>query len=171
MKILKTSIAVAICSILISMPASAQQKPKLSDPEIASVGYRKRQKAASRKEVVAGTFLHEKTIPMFSGNSNNDTEKNFGNRELNSVIENAIQRIPVDYRLIFTLREMNGMSVNETAKVLEITETNVKVRLNRAKGLLRKEVEKMYSPEEIYSFNLVYCDKIVAKVMERINKL
>ncbi len=108
---------------------------------------------------------------MFSDNGNNDTEKNVGNRELNSVIENAIERIPVDYRLVFTLREMNGMSVNETAKVLEITETNVKVRLNRAKGLLRKEVEKMYSPEEIYSFNLIYCDKIVAKVMERINKL
>ncbi len=133
--------------------------------------YRKKQKAASRKEVVNGTFLHKKIIPMFAGNDSNDTEKNVGNRELNSVIENAIQRIPVDYRLVFTLREMNGMSVNETAKVLEITETNVKVRLNRAKGLLRKEVEKMYSPEEIYSFNLVYCDKIVAKVMERINKL
>ncbi|MBA4141218.1 MAG: sigma-70 family RNA polymerase sigma factor [Segetibacter sp.] len=132
--------------------------------------YRKRQKAASRKEVIAGTFLHEKTIPMFAGNSNNDTEINVGNRELNSVIENAIQRIPVDYRLVFTLREMNGLSVIETAKVLEITETNVKVRLNRAKGLLRKEVEKMYSSEEIYSFNLIYCDKIVAKVMERISK-
>ncbi len=132
--------------------------------------YRKRQKATTRKEVIVGTFIHEKTIPMFSSNGNNDTEKNVGNRELNSVIEDAIQRIPVDYRLVFTLREMNGMSVNETAKVLEITETNVKVRLNRAKGLLRKEVEKIYSSEEIYSFNLTYCDKIVAKVMERISR-
>ncbi|MEJ7827449.1 MAG: sigma-70 family RNA polymerase sigma factor [Segetibacter sp.] len=130
--------------------------------------YRKKQKAASRKEVVTGTFLHEKIIPMFADNDSDDTEKNVGNRELNSVIENAIQRIPVDYRLVFTLREMNGMSVYETAKVLDITETNVKVRLNRAKGLLRKEVEKIYLPEEIYSFNLIYCDKIVAKVMERI---
>lgn len=76
-----------------------------------------------------------------------------------------------DYRLVFTLREMNGMSVNETAKVLGITEINVKVRLNMAKGLLRKEVEKMYSPGEIFAFHLIYCDKIVAKVMERINKL
>ncbi len=130
--------------------------------------YRKRQKTVLRKEVADDTFLYEKTIPMFSGNNNNDTEKNVGNRELKSVIENAIQRIPVDYRMVFTLREMNSMSVNETAKVLDITETNVKVRLNRAKAMLRKEVEKMYSPEEIFSFNLIYCNKIVAEVMNRI---
>lgn len=132
--------------------------------------YRKSHKASSRKEVVADTFLYEKSIPMFSGNSNSDTEKNVGNRELNSVIENAIKQIPIDYRLVFSLRELNGMSVLETAKALHITETNVKVRLNRAKAMLRKEVEKMYSPEEIFQFNLVYCDAIVANVMERIRK-
>ena len=60
------------------------------------------------------------------------------------------------------------MSVHETAKVLDITETNVKVRLNRAKAMLRKEVEKMYSPQEIFEFNLIYCDRIVANVMNTI---
>ncbi|MCW3107350.1 MAG: hypothetical protein JWQ09_1856 [Segetibacter sp.] len=132
--------------------------------------YRKSHKASSRKEVVADAFLYEKSIPMFSDNSNSDTEKNVGNRELNRVIENAIKQIPIDYRLVFSLRELNGMSVVETAKALHITETNVKVRLNRAKAMLRKEVEKMYTPEEIFQFNLIYCNKIVAKVMERIMK-
>jgi len=60
------------------------------------------------------------------------------------------------------------MSVHETAKALHITETNVK--LNRAKAMLRKEVKKMYTPEEIFQFNLIYCDKIVERVMERIKK-
>ncbi len=132
--------------------------------------YRKSHKAAWRKEVAADTFLYEKNIPMFSGNSNSDTEKNVGNRELKTVIESAIQEIPIDYRLVFSLRELNGMSVLETAKALNITETNVKVRLNRAKAMLRKEVEKMYTPEDIFEFNLIYCDKIVEKVMERIKK-
>jgi RNA polymerase sigma-70 factor (ECF subfamily) len=127
--------------------------------------YRKRQKETMRNEVAVETFLHEKTIPMFF-NSNNDTEKKVVNREMNSVVENAIKHIPIDYGLVFSLRELNGMSVLETSKALNITETNVKVRLNRAKAMLRKEVEKTYSPEDIFHFNLIYCDKIVAKVMD-----
>lgn len=132
--------------------------------------YRKNHKASSQKEIVTDTFLFEKSIPMFSGNNNDDTERKVGNRELNSVIEHAIEHIPMDYRLVFTLRELNGLSVQETAKTLNITETNVKVRFNRAKAMLRKEVEKMYSSEDIFQFNLIYCDKIVEKVMERIKK-
>ncbi len=58
MKILKTSIAVAIavCSVLVSMPASAQQKPKLSDPEIASVAV-----AANQVDIKAGGLVKTKT--------------------------------------------------------------------------------------------------------------
>jgi putative membrane protein len=58
MKILKTSIAVAIaiCSVLVSMPASAQQKSKLSDPEIASVAV-----AANQVDIKAGELAKTKT--------------------------------------------------------------------------------------------------------------
>jgi len=34
--------------------------------------------------------------------------------------------------------------------------------------MLRKEIEKIYSPEDIYEFNLIYCDKIVNEVMKKI---
>ena len=132
--------------------------------------YRKSYKAAARKEIMVDAFVCEKSTHMFSDNGNDDTEKTVGNRELNSIIENAIQHIPMDYRLVFSLRELNGMSVHDTAIALNLTEVNVKVRLNRAKAMLRKEVEKMYSAEEIFEFNLIYCDKIVERVMERIRK-
>jgi len=131
--------------------------------------YRKNHKASSQKEVATDAFLFEKSIPMFSGN-NDDTERKVSNKELNGVIENAIEHIPMDYRLVFSLRELNGLSVQETANALNLTETNVKVRFNRAKAMLRKEVEKMYSSEDIFQFNLIYCDKIVEKVMDVIMK-
>ena len=130
--------------------------------------YRKSHKAATQKEVAVDPFLNAKSSPMFSNNNNSDTEKKVTNREMNSAIENAIKQIPLDYSIVFSLRELNGMSVIETATALSITETNVKVRLSRAKAMLRKEVEKMYSPEEIFQFNLIYCDRIVAKVMDAI---
>lgn len=133
--------------------------------------YSKKQKASSRNELTTQNFFDEKTIPMFSEMSSNETEKVVGNRELSMVIEKAIKKIPFDYRLVFTLREINGFSIAETANTLNITETNVKVRLNRAEAMLRKEVAKMYLPGEIFQFNLIYCDKIVNNVMSRILRM
>ncbi|MGB3075596.1 MAG: sigma factor-like helix-turn-helix DNA-binding protein, partial [Chitinophagales bacterium] len=69
---------------------------------------------------------------------------------------------------VFAMREINGLNVKETAEALDISETNVKVRLNRAKTMLRKEVEKAYNPEDIFEFNLIYCDAMVSRVMNRI---
>jgi len=130
--------------------------------------YHKTQKQSTYREIAADSFPDKKT-PMFSKNNSTNIESTVHNRELQTLIEKAILKIPVNYRMVFSLREMTGLSVHETAKALSITETNVKVRLNRAKAMLRKELEKMYSPEEIYQFNLVYCDKIVKNVLARIN--
>jgi RNA polymerase sigma factor (sigma-70 family) len=92
-------------------------------------------------------------------------------RELGQVLEQALDSIPEDYRLVFTLRELNGFSTRETAESSGLSETNVKVRLNRAKSMLRKKVESMYSEADIYEFNLVHCDPFTKRVMTFINNL
>ena len=114
---------------------------------------------------------NEKVVPMFQDASFADTYRAMGNKEISQIVGHAVLRIPVEYRIVFCLRELNGMSTSQTAEVMGITETNVKVRLNRAKHMLRQEIEKMYSPAEIFEFNLIYCDGIVNRVMEQINKL
>lgn len=131
--------------------------------------YKKQQKWSSKNIVISE--INENSTPMFSNNQSTDTNKTLTNRELNFVIENALQQIPLDYRLVFALREVNGLSVSETADYLNISEANVKVRLNRAKAMLRKEVEKSYSAEDIFEFNLVYCDGMVQRVMNKINEI
>ena len=93
------------------------------------------------------------------------------NRELSSIIENALREVPADYRMVFSLREISGLNVAETADVLQISETNVKVRLNRAKTMLRKEIEKSYTAAEVFDFNLIYCDAITERIMNKINSL
>jgi RNA polymerase sigma factor (sigma-70 family) len=98
------------------------------------------------------------------------TEQNMLNRELSSVLEKSLESIPVIYRSVFVLREVQGFSIAETAELLEITPVNVKVRLNRAKSLLQKQLEHYYTANEIYSFNLIYCDNIVRRVFDEINK-
>ncbi|MBL7698250.1 MAG: sigma-70 family RNA polymerase sigma factor [Chitinophagaceae bacterium] len=99
------------------------------------------------------------------------TERKLLNRELSSVLEKSLENIPQIYRTVFVLREVEGFSVAETSEILGISWINVKVRLNRAKALLQKQVEQFYSEIEIYSFNRVYCDEVVKETLERINLL
>jgi RNA polymerase sigma-70 factor (ECF subfamily) len=122
------------------------------------------------KNEVPTEQVHEiNNQPMYSKGKDNQTDDRLLNRELAVVLEKSIQNIPLNYRTVFVLREIEGFSVAETSDLLQITATNVKVRLNRAKALLQKEIEQIYSRTELYSFNLIYCDAIVDKVFERIN--
>lgn len=130
--------------------------------------FQKQQKSSFKNEIRDINFINEKSIPMYSSHQNSDTNKVVVNRELNHVIEGSISQIPVEYRMVFSLREVIGLNVAETAEALNISESNVKVRLNRAKSMLRKELEKIFTPEDIYEFNLVYCDAMVDRVLNDI---
>jgi RNA polymerase sigma factor (sigma-70 family) len=128
--------------------------------------FRKQQKFSFKNEVA--NEISDKSIPMFSNQPHTDTNKTVVNRELSLVIENALEQVPLDYRMVFSLREINGLNVMETAEALSISEANVKVRLNRAKTMLRKEIEKTYTTEDIFEFNRVYCDAMTNSVMNKI---
>ncbi|MFD1772252.1 sigma-70 family RNA polymerase sigma factor [Sphingobacterium suaedae] len=114
--------------------------------------------------------IAEQSIPMFMNGNYNDTGSTVIRNELRLVVEEAVQRIPLAYRMVFSLREISGLNVEETADTLNITAANVKVRLNRAKVMLRKEIEKVYSTGELFEFNLRFCDTMVEAVMDRIRK-
>jgi RNA polymerase sigma-70 factor, ECF subfamily len=64
------------------------------------------------------------------------------------------------------------MSTTDAADVLEITEENVKVRLHRARALLRKSLYTRAGMErkEAFNFHAVRCDRVVKNVFERIQK-
>jgi len=131
--------------------------------------FKKKQKHSYKNEIASDII--DKSNPMFSSHHHSDTDKIVLNRELSFVIEGAIKEIPEDYRLVFSLREINGLNIKETAEALNISEANVKVRLNRAKTMLRKEIEKSYKAEDIFEFSLVYCDAMVDQVMDKIKNL
>jgi RNA polymerase sigma-70 factor (ECF subfamily) len=131
--------------------------------------YKKAQKLSFKNEKPGNAALKEKAIPMFTNYQTRDTSQTVLNRELIHVIETALTSIPIDYRMVFSLRELSGLSTSETAEALTITETNVKVRLNRAKHMLRKKIEQLYSTEDIFEFNLIYCNKVTHHVMQVIS--
>lgn len=91
------------------------------------------------------------------------------NKELKMLLENAIAGLPEKYKLVFVMREVEGMNVKETMDVLQLTETNVKVRLNRAKEMLRQTLggEEFM---ELFKLDRIYCDQVVNNVMAEIER-
>jgi RNA polymerase sigma factor (sigma-70 family) len=90
------------------------------------------------------------------------------NKELKGLLEASISQLPEKYRSIFIMREIEKMSIEETSRTLDITESNVKIRLNRAKEKLRDSLMTSYSLGSLYEFNLTRCDRIAEYVLARI---
>jgi len=122
------------------------------------------------KYEITHSLIDENSQPMFTSKKQN-TESSVLNKELSHILEKSLEKIPVHYRMVFLLREVEGFSVAETAEMLGLSTVNVKVRLNRAKTLLQKELEKYYPKAQLYEFNLIYCDEVVKTVFEAIEKL
>ena len=97
-------------------------------------------------------------------------EEQVSNSEIRSLLEKAVEKLPDTYRTVFVLRDIEEMSTIDTANALEISEENVKVRLHRARALLRKTLYDRAGMERKAAFNLhaVRCDRVVKNVFERI---
>jgi RNA polymerase sigma-70 factor (ECF subfamily) len=96
---------------------------------------------------------------------------NVVNSELKVILEKAIRRLPEKYRTVFIMREIENMNVSETRECLDLSEVNVKVRLNRAKAMLKNSLAEYYQKDDILNFHLSRCDRIVEQVMKQIDFL
>jgi len=91
--------------------------------------------------------------------------------ELGRALENAILSIPEQYRLVLMLRDVEQLSTTETAATLELSEENVKVRLHRARAMVRKNLFAQAGSEAPRAFGFMgeRCDRVVAQVMAKIS--
>ncbi len=66
------------------------------------------------------------------------------NEELKKILDKAIQKLSPEYRVIFLLRDVEGLSTEETGSITELSVPAVKSRLHRARAFLRKEINKAF---------------------------
>ncbi len=92
--------------------------------------------------------------------------------DMKRILEAAIAKLPVQFRTVFVLREVEGLSVEETAAYLEIPPATVKTRDHRARTLLRAQLKEQFDDTlpQAYGFLGERCDRIVSAVLERIRK-
>jgi len=67
--------------------------------------------------------------------------------ELAGVIRQALLELPEKYRLVVVLRDVEGFTTQETAEILDLTLTNIKVRLHRARLFLREALKSYYETD------------------------
>ena len=102
--------------------------------------------------------------------SRDNPERQAFNRELNELLEVVIDGLPDGYREVFMLREVEGLSTAETAQCLGISEDNVKTRLTRARGMLRRDITTRFGAVAADTFRFLRprCDRVVAAVLARL---
>ena len=98
-------------------------------------------------------------------------EKQAIKTETRVLIEQAVDRLQEKYRVVFVLQQVEGLTNPEIAHCLKLTDSNVKVRLHRAKNLLKEELFKSTHDASIFEFGNHRCDSMVEEVMERIQGL
>ena len=91
-------------------------------------------------------------------------------RDLQALLETAVEALPESFRSVLVLREVEGLSTAETAESLGISEALVKTRLHRAHAALRQDMESRTRATLAgsFPFHLSRCDRVVAAVFARI---
>lgn len=100
-------------------------------------------------------------------------ERELENRELQAVLREAVELLPDPLRSVFCLREVEGLSTEETADALGLSVENVRVRLHRAKRSLRGTLDERIGREvrRLYLFDGARCDRVVEGVFARLPEL
>ena len=99
-----------------------------------------------------------------------DPEKSMAQREIQQVVEHAIDDLPEAFRIVFITRVIEGMNVEETAEILGLKPETVKTRLHRARTMLRDNVEKKIGPVvmEAFPFAGKRCERLTDAVLKRL---
>jgi RNA polymerase sigma-70 factor (ECF subfamily) len=99
-----------------------------------------------------------------------DPEKSMAQREIQYVVEHAIDELPDAFRIVFITRVIEGMNVEETAEILGLKPETVKTRLHRARTMLRDNVEKKIGPVvmEAFPFAGKRCERLTDAVLKRL---
>jgi len=90
--------------------------------------------------------------------------------QMRSVLERKVGELPEIFRLVFVMRSVEELSIQEIAGILSISEETVRSRYFRAKGMLRESLAKEIDLVEgdIFQFGGEHCDEVVAGVLARL---
>lgn len=99
-------------------------------------------------------------------------EERVSQSQLRQLLESAIDLLPESYRIVFVMREVEGLSTREVGECLDLSEEAVRVRLHRARASLRSWLIEQVDTRaaDAFSFAGDRCDRIVAGVLAQLSE-
>lgn len=100
-----------------------------------------------------------------------DPEHRAAAAQMGRIVELEVAALPVMYRSVLLMREIEGLTTGETAECLGISEDTVKTRLHRARAMLRDQLYQRAGVtfDDLFSFGASRCDRLVEMVLRRIS--
>lgn len=129
---------------------------------------------ARRDNVIPMQSMHDDTgVDTMSTPDHDSPEKTLLRSELRALLERKLDALPESFRLVFVLRCVEEMSVEETAAYLDIPEATVRSRLFRARNLLQDSISQEIDMAErdVYNFGGEHCDRVVKRVLLRLEEM
>jgi len=135
-----------------------------------ALGRLRRRRTVVDLAVLEGARGEAEIIPFPSSTANDDPERTMAQRQILQLVEQATDNLPEAYRLVFVARVIEGMSVEETADLLNLRQETVKTRLHRARQLVRDQLNKQIGPVlmDAFPFAGQRCERMTEAVMKRL---
>ena len=135
-----------------------------------ALGRLRRQRPGVELSSLPPGTLEAQIIRFPNSATSEDPEKTMAQREIQRVVEHAIDELPDNFRIVFITRVIEGMNVEETAEILGLKPETVKTRLHRARSMLRANVEKKIGPVvmEAFPFAGKRCERLTVAVLNRL---
>jgi len=104
---------------------------------------------------------------------NTHPDATFENKELATLIETSIDKLPNDFRYVFVLRAVQQLSTKETAESLDLNESTVKTRYHRARNLMQTSLNQHIEQAGLHVFEFAgrRCDFMVRSVLKQLGSV
>jgi RNA polymerase sigma-70 factor (ECF subfamily) len=111
-----------------------------------------------------------RVIYLPSARQDSDPEAADARAEVRRLLERAVDELPESFRIVFVLRDIEEMSIEETASHLGLRPETVRTRLHRARRLLRQSLDRTLSPamSDVFPCAGPRCAWITQAVLERL---
>jgi RNA polymerase sigma-70 factor (ECF subfamily) len=130
-----------------------------------------------RRPTVAWAAEHEDrlrahVIHFSPASVSTDPESTMAQRQIQTILERAVDALPDGFRTVFVARIVEGMSVEETSDLLGLRPETVKTRLHRARLRLRGELDQQLGPllRDTFPFDGVRCERLTEAVLLRLRR-
>lgn len=109
-------------------------------------------------------------VDTVAGRDSDLPDQAIGRAQIRDLLEHKLDQLPEPFRIVFVLRSVEELSVQDTAQTLDIPEDTVRSRHFRARSLLREALaqEIDLAERDVFEFGGQRCDGMIARVLARL---